>query len=161
MEIGEEISKKALRNTKDSVFGNLFSEPGYLLRLYKTLHPEDVGATEGDLELCTLQNIIANGIHNDLGFLAKDKLLILAEAQSTWSPNIIIRSLIYLFNTYQQYFFDRDIYIYGTAPVKMPKPEIYVIYTGEKKNHPDVLSLKEIYFGGDDCDVECKLELSI
>ena len=68
MEIGEEISKKALRNTKDSVFGNLFSEPGYLLKMYETLHPEDVGVTEGDLELCTLQNIIVNGIHNDLGF---------------------------------------------------------------------------------------------
>ncbi len=156
MEIKEESSKKPLRNTKDSVFGHLFSEPDYLLRLYKTLHPEDVGVTERDLELCTLQNIIVNGIHNDLGFLVKDKLLILAEAQSTWSPNIIIRSLIYLFSTYQQYIFDRDIHIYGTAPVKMPKPEIYVIYTGERKNHPDVLSLKEICFDGDDCDVEGK-----
>ena len=121
--------------------GIFFSEPGYLLKMYETLHPEDVGVTEGDLELCTLQNIIVNGIHNDLGFLVKDKLLILAEAQSTWSPNIIMRSLIYLFSTYQKYIIDKDIYIYGTAPKKMPKPEIYVIYTGEKKNHPDVLSL--------------------
>ncbi len=50
MEIEEESSVKPLRNTKDTVFGDLFSEPDYLFKLYKTLHPDDDIMTEKDLE---------------------------------------------------------------------------------------------------------------
>ena len=34
------------RKIKDSVFTNLFQDRKYLLRLYKTLHPEDSDVTE-------------------------------------------------------------------------------------------------------------------
>ena len=83
----------------------MFSNPKYLLKLYRVLHPEDESITEADLEIVTLQSILLNGIYNDLGFLVrKDKLMILVEAQSAWSPNIVIRSLMYLMNTCQEYF---------------------------------------------------------
>lgn len=87
---------EAKRTVKDTVFRDLFSRPRYLLQLYRALHPEDNDIAEQDLKIVTLQNILVNGIYNDLGFIAKDRLLILVEAQSTWSPNIIIRSLLYL-----------------------------------------------------------------
>lgn len=107
------------------------------------LHPEDESITEADLEIVTLQSILLNGIYNDLGFLVrKDRLMVLVEAQSTWSPNIVIRSLMYLMNTCQEYFTKQRIQLYGSSKAQMPKPELYVIYTGEKGNHPDVLSLK-------------------
>ena len=41
----------------------------------------------------------------------------------------------------------------------MPKPELYVIYTGEKGNHPDVLSLKNEFFPDTDCCIDAKVKV--
>ena len=142
---------KLKHNIKDTVFRDLFSEPKYLLKMYQALHPEDASATESDLEIVTLQSIFANGIYNDLGFLVRDRLMIMVEAQSTWSPNIVIRALMYLVTTYQRYFIEKKANLYGHKLVHMPKPEIYVIYTGPKGNHPAELSLQEMFFPGQDC----------
>ena len=35
------LDNKVNRNSKDSVFCDLFSDPQYILQLYKVLHPED------------------------------------------------------------------------------------------------------------------------
>ena len=148
-----ESEMKLKHNIKDTVFRDLFSNPKYLLKMYQALHPEDISATESDLEIITLQSIFANGIYNDLGFMARDRLMIMVEAQSTWSPNIIVRALMYLTTTYQRYFIEKKENLYGHKLVNMPKPEIYVIYTGPKGNHPDELSLQELFFPGQDCCV--------
>ena len=138
----------------------MFSNPKYLLQLYRVLHPEDESITEADLEIVTLQSILLNGIYNDLGFLVrKDRLMVLVEAQSTWSPNIVIRSLMYLMNTCQEYFTKQRIQLYGSSKAQMPKPELYVIYTGEKGNHPDVLSLKKEFFPDTDCCIDAKVKV--
>ena len=73
---------KVKRKTKDSVFLDLFQNKKYLLRLYKTLHPEDTAATEDSLTDVTIENVLTDNLYNDLGFIVKDKLLILIEAQS-------------------------------------------------------------------------------
>ena len=91
------------RKLQDSVFTNLFKEPENRLRLYQALHPEDTEAGVEDIQDVTLQAVIMNGIYNDLGFTVGDRLMILIEAQSTWSTNIAIRSLIYLGETYKDY----------------------------------------------------------
>ena len=80
---------------KDSVFTNLFQDKKYLIQLYKTIHPEDKDVTEAELKDITIHNILTDDIYNDLGFLVGDRLVILVEAQSTWTENIVIRSLIY------------------------------------------------------------------
>ena len=41
----------------------------------------------------------------------------------------------------------------------MPKPELYVIYTGDKGNHPDVLSLKDEFFPDMDCCIDAKVKM--
>ena len=77
-----------------------------------------------------------------------DRLLILVEAQSTWTVNIIIRSLIYLMTTYQDYFTRTKQNLYKSKKVKLPKPELYVIYTGDRKEHPEYLSEAVVYAYG-------------
>ena len=94
------------KTVKDSVFTNLFGEPRYLLQLYQAIHPEDTEVKETDLKTVTLENIFTDSIYNDLGFIKGSKLMILVEAQSTWSSNIIIRALEYLVNSYRRYFSD-------------------------------------------------------
>ena len=89
----EQIAKKTV---KDSVFTSLFREKKYLLQLYRSLHPEDTETTEEDLADITIKNILVDGIYNDLGFIAADRLMILVEAQSTWTMNIVVRAFLYL-----------------------------------------------------------------
>ena len=138
----------AKRNAKDTVFSDLFEKPEYLLQLYQALHPEDTEATADMLQDATIQNILTDRIYNDLGFVVRDKLMILVEAQSTWSVNIIVRALIYLAQSYLDRFESRNVNLYSTKAVQLPEPELYVIYTGDRSDHPDTLSLSEEFFGG-------------
>lgn len=128
--------KPAKRIIKDCVFTDLFRMPEYLLALYQTLHPEDLETTAEDLKDITISNVLVDDIYNDLGFRVNNRLIILAEAQSTWSENIIVRSLLYLADTYQRYIDENQLDIYQTKKVLLPRPELYVIFTGERKEPP-------------------------
>ena len=144
---------------KDSVFSDLFRIKKYLLQLYKSLHPEDKTATENELTDITIKNILTDGIYNDLGFLFREKFMILLEAQSLWTLNIIIRALMYLAQTYHDYFERTNQNLYKSKKVKMPIPELYVIYTGDRKNIPDVISLSKEFFDGEDIAVDVKVKV--
>ena len=142
------------REYQDSVFTNMFGreDKEYLLELYKALHPDDKSIQKDDINLVTIENVIANDIYNDLGFIAREKLVILLEAQSTWSPNIIARMFIYLARTYRDYIFNNrklKSKLYSKSKIELPSPELYVIYTGYKDEKPEFLSLKDEFFA--DC----------
>ena len=149
----------AKRTAKDSVFLDLFRNKGYLLELYRTLHPEDTGVTEELLTNVTIENVLTDNLYNDLGFTVGDRLIILVESQSTWTMNILVRALLYLAQSYHEYFQKTDQSCYGSKKVKMPKPELYVIYTGEKGKKPDRISLSKEFFGGENMDVEVKAKV--
>lgn len=91
------------------------------MQLYRTLHPEDKTSTEAELTDITIKNVLADGIYNDLGFLLGDKFMILLEAQSLWTLNIIIRALLYLAQTYHDYFERTSQNLYKSKKVNMPK----------------------------------------
>lgn len=152
MDLMEEIEKDnfpARRKGKDSIFLNLFHIPKYTLELVKTLHPE-LNVVETDVERVSLQSVLVTKPYNDLGIIVKDKLLILVEAQSTWSVNILIRILLYWAMTYHEYLKKTPQWnLYGSGKIFLPKPEFYVIYTGKIKNCPKELSLAEEFFDGD------------
>jgi hypothetical protein len=85
--------------------------------------------------------------YNDLGFLVRDRLLILVEAQSTFTENILVRFIIYLADTYNRYINKMNLNIYGSKKVRLPSPELYVIYHGDRGNKPDEISLSKDIFG--------------
>lgn len=58
------------------------------------MHPEDKTITVDDLKYVTINRVLLRGIYNDLGFMTGDRLMILAEAQSIWTMNILPRILI-------------------------------------------------------------------
>ena len=149
---------KLKQKSKDSVFCDMFSMPKYLFQLYKTLHPEDEEVKTDDLSGITLKTVLSEGIYNDLGFQVKDKLMILVEAQSTWSPSIVIRSMIYLMQTLQEYFNDNNINLYQNNHIKFPKPELYVIYNKKRGNKPEYLSFKKEYFP-EGCCIDAKVKI--
>ena len=147
-------------NAKDSVFTDLFSIPKYLFELYQTLHPEDKSSTVNNISSVTTRCVLTEHQYNDLGFLVRDKLLVLVEAQSTWSPNIVIRLLSYAVQSINDYFTTKGILLYSNSKAKFPKPELYVIFTGERKSQPTMLSLKELFFPNEEsCDIEAKVHM--
>ena len=147
---------KAKRTAKNSVFLDLFQNKSYLLKLYKTLHPEDITATEDSLTNITIENVLTDNLYNDLGFIVNNKLMILIEAQSTWTMNILIRVLLYLAKSYHEYFQRTNQNYYKSKKVKIPKPELYVIFTGNKGRKPDQISLSKEFFEGAELDIEVK-----
>ena len=146
--------EKTKRNIKDSVFCDLFSIPEYLLQLYRALHPEDTEINQDDLTIITLSSTFIRAMYNDLGFLAGNRLIILVEEQSSWSYNLPIRMLEYLAETYRRYMEQNGLNKYREKAISLPKPELYVIYTGEQGEKPVELSLKDIYWGVESCCVD-------
>lgn len=154
-----ENTAKTKRTVKDSVFTNLFGNSKYLLQLYQFLHPEDTGVREEDLKTVTLENIFTDDVYNDLGFTKGDKLMVLMEAQSTWTVNIIIRALEYLANSYRRYFSENGQDLYSSKKVTLPKPELYVIYTGNRKRRPEEIKLSEEFFQGEKVAIEVTVKM--
>ena len=144
---------------KDSVFTALFQDKKYLMQLYHALHPEDTKTMEDALMDITIRNILTNGIYNDLGFRVGDKVIFLVEQQSSWTMNIIVRALLYLVQTYHEYFEGQDADLYGSKKVHVPEPELYMIFTGERVNRPETISLSKEFFGGKECAIEVKVKM--
>jgi len=149
----------AKRTAKNSVFLDLFQNKSYLLKLYKTLHPEDNTVTEDSLTDVTITNVLTDNLYNDLGFIVNNKLMILIEAQSTWTMNILVRVLLYLAQSYHEYFQRTSQDYYKSKKVKMPIPELYVIYTGNRGKKPDKILLSKEFFNGADIDIEVRAKV--
>ena len=150
------------RAAKDSIFCDLFSRPEYCLQLYQVLHPEDHDVQAENITLVTLSSLMMQNRYNDVGILVRNRLLVLVEAQSTFTKNILVRFLLYLAETYNRYINRENLNIYGTKTVKLPIPELYVIYHGDRGDKPDEIILSRDVFGIDDpesifVDVKAKI----
>lgn len=155
--MNEEILVK--RNVKDSVFTHLFQNRQYVLQLFKALHPEARDVTEDMIEIVTLENVLVDNIYNDLGFMVGEQLVVLVEAQSTWTANIIVRALMYMAQTYHDYIGKKELNLYGSKRIAIPKPELYMIYTGDRAVRQDVISLSEEFFSGEQTDLDVRVHV--
>ena len=89
----------------------------------------------------------------------REKLLILLEAQSTWSVNIVVRILLYLAHTWNEYIETTNQNRYGSQKLNLPKPEFYVLYTGNRKTKPKWITLSDIFFDGEKDFLEVKVKM--
>lgn len=128
-----------------------------ILSLTAKVPKKDKDVTEQDCKLITLENVISTGIYNDLGFQVRDKLFLLIEAQSTFSINIVLRMLLYLAATYKEYVEENKLDLYSGKAVKIPRPELYVVYTGEREDVPETLFLSELYDAEGDAEIHVKV----
>ena len=151
--------KEAKLTIRDSVFSDLFRDKRYLLKLYQTLHPEDTETTEDDLVDVTIQNVLTNDLYNDLGFRNKDRIVILTEAQSSWSVNIVVRAFLYLAQTWNDYIETTNQNRYGSRKLSLPRPEVYVIFSGNRQERPEYLSLTDEFFGGEEGFLDIRVKM--
>ncbi len=141
--------KTAKAKIYDSVFTDLFSDPENQLKAYQALHPEDTQTTVDDIRNVTLKATLLNQMYNDLGFTVGNRLVILVEDQSSWSENIAIRSMMYLAQTFEQYLKKTKQNYYGERAVRLPQPELYMLYVGDKAYTEREISLADVHWGGD------------
>ena len=142
------IEQRVNQKTKDSVFINLFSNPEYQMLLYKELFPEDKTIKPEDLELFRVERILTNHPYNDLGLLARRKLIVLAEAQTKWSVNIIYRLAEYYFQSMVDFIYKTGMNVHGAPKIDLLDVEAFVIYPGTDKVS-DAISLRDVFFNGD------------
>ena len=141
------------RNYKSSLFTMLFSDKKELLGLYNAVSGKQY-KDPGALNVNTLENAIYMAIKNDLSFVI-DSRLSLYEHQSTYSPNLPLRMLLYLADLYAD--LTKSENLYGRKKVMLPPPQFIIFYNGEEKQ-PDrrILKLSDLYQVGEE---EHKLEL--
>ncbi len=97
----------------------------------------------------TTQKVLTDGLYNDLGFRNRNRVVILTEAQSTWSVNIIVREILYLAQTWHEYIETTKQDRYGSKKLELPKAEMYVIFTGSRQERREYINLADEFFGGD------------
>lgn len=86
--------------------------------------------------------------------------MILVEAQSSWSPNIVIRLMSYAVQSLMDYFEEREVFLYGNSKVACPRIELYVVYTGKRKDEPETLTFKELFFAANErCDLDATVQM--
>ena len=132
----------ANRKYKDSVFVDLFSEDEKakenFLSLYNALHHTNLPLS-CPVENIRLDNIMYMNIINDVSCLVDDKIIILAEHQSTINENMPIRFLQYIARLYEKLQAPADRYLRKLS--KIPTPEFYVFYNG-REDYPETTILK-------------------
>ena len=129
---GKNRRHKVQRQVKDRLFRFLFEKDREaLLALYNALNGTnytDVNA----LQVVTIESAVYIVMKNDLAFVLAG-VLNLYEHQSTQSPNLPVRFLIYLAQEYQKLIEMVDISLYGTRQITLPTPRCVVFYNGDAK----------------------------
>ena len=127
----------ANRMYKSRIFAMLFSDRNELLKLYNAIN----GTSYDDpdlLQVNTLENAVYMSMQNDVSFII-DMRLNLYEHQSTYSPNLPVRYLLYVADVYSDY--TKEMNLYGTKAVKLPTPRFVIFYNGQAEQ-PDRKELK-------------------
>ena len=126
--------KKHNRRYKDSVFVDLFGEDKdakeNFLSLYNALHGTHLDSST-ELKPLRLEHVMYMSFCNDVSCLIDNKIIVLAEHQSTVNDNMPVRFLEYSARLYEQILSPRERY--SRRLKQIPTPEFYVFYNGEEK----------------------------
>ena len=141
------------RTYKARVFAMLFQDKEHLLELYNAVSGEHYTDTEM-LEINTLENAIYMAMKNHLSFII-DAWLSLYEHQSTYSPNLPFRFLLYIANLFSS--MTKDSNLYGTKSIELPSPRFIVFYNGlEEQPDRKILRLSDLYTIKEECRLKVK-----
>ena len=126
--------RKHNRHYKDSVFVDLFSSDrtakDNFLALYNALYNTYYQST-AILQNIRLKQTMYMSFANDVSYLVDNKIIVLAEHQSTVNPNMPLRCLEYVTRLYEHIQNPRDRY--SRTLKKIPLPAFYVFYNGVEK----------------------------
>ena len=133
------MANKINREHKSSLFTYMLSQKEYALQVYNVLNNSNYTNSE-DIVITTLENVVFINIKNDVSFVL-DNIFNLYEHQSTYNPNMPLRSLFYVSNSYERMIKDNNFNVFGSKLVRIPTPKCVVFYNGER-DYPDKMILK-------------------
>ena len=151
---------KTNRKYKSSMFTALFGEKENLLELYNAIENTNYGK-DTDILITTLENALFMEQQNDISFVINGKIVVLIEHQSTINHNMPLRGLVYVARVYEQIFGGRNLY--REKAVRIPKPEIIVLYNGvDPMPEQQILKLSDMFldFGIEEVpNLECVVKV--
>ena len=139
--------EKENREHKDSVFVDLFYQDETakknLLSLYNALHDTNY-KDETIIRKVKIDDVLYKNFKNDISCEVNGQVLVFGEHMSTINRNMPLRCLMYVGRAYEQLVDSKARY--RTTLVKIPTPEFYVFYNGEKEQPLErVLSLSDAF----------------
>lgn len=145
------------RTINDSAFYNIFKERENFSELLSSVVDREIDPDT--IKYYDAQSVVvSNRFKNDISFLTDDnKFIIMAEHQSTENENLALRFLIYYLEILLAYINDKNLKLHDDRAVKVPAPEIYVLYNGEQKLKNDVLDLSLNFENTDVLDFNIKV----
>ncbi len=126
------------REYKSSLFAYMLSQKQYALSVYNALNNSNY-TNPDDVEITTLENVVFINIRNDVSFVL-NHVFNLYEHQSTYNPNMPLRTLMYLANSYERMINKKEANIYGSVLIKIPTPKFIMFYNGDME-YPDKMSM--------------------
>ena len=139
--------EKENREHKDSVFVDLFYQDETakknLLSLYNALHDTNY-EDETIIRKVKIDDVLYKNFKNDISCEVNGQVLVFGEHMSTINRNMPLRCLMYVGRAYEQLVDSKARY--RTTLVKIPTPEFYVFYNGEKEQPLEqVLTLSDAF----------------
>lgn len=114
------------REYKSDVFSMLMEDKKNALQVYNALNGSSYDDPE-QVDIVKLESGISLTIRNDCAFIV-DMNLNIYEHQSSYNPNMPLRSLIYFTSYIKQMLKNRDLFSSGV--IKIPTPHFAVFYNG-------------------------------
>ena len=124
--------RKIARDYKGNVFNSIFNQPKEILELYNALNNSHY-TDESLIEVTTIgEGDLYAGIYNDSSFIINSEELNIWEHQSSRNPNMPMRELLYLAESYERYIKDHYLEkeMYTSKQVMFPAPKFVVFYNG-------------------------------
>ncbi|EMB24242.1 Rpn family recombination-promoting nuclease/putative transposase, partial [Treponema denticola] len=121
----------------DVADARIFAKENFL-SLYNALHGTSLPLSS-PVENIRLDNVMYMNIINDVSCLVDNKIIVLAEHQSTINENMPLRFLEYIARLYEKLQAPADRYLRKLS--KIPTPEFYVFYNGTE-DYPETTVLK-------------------
>lgn len=141
LRLKRKANKKRVRwDVKDRLFRYLFEkDTAALLDLYNALNGTEYH-DPSQLEIVTIGSAVYVVMRNDLAYILSGTLS-MYEHQSTYSPNLPVRFLIYLAQEYQMVTERAERSLYGIGQISLPTPQCVAFYNGTKEM-PEESTLK-------------------
>ena len=135
---------KENREYKSDVFSMLMENKSYALEVYNALNHSDYKNPE-EVEIIRLERGISLSIRNDASFLI-DMNMSFYEHQSTYNPNMPLRSAIYYVNTLEDWLRKKNLDLFSRRRIQVPTPHFVVFYNGtEKRPEYEEMRLSEAF----------------
>ena len=137
------MANKSNTRYKCTLFSTIFSQKENALEMYNALNGTDYDNPD-EITITTLKNVVFINRYNDVSYVLGG-VFNLYEHQSTFNPNMPLRSFFYAAQTYEKMVDPKQLL--SSSRVKIPTPKFVVFYNGTK-DQPDqtIMKLSESYF---------------